>query len=150
MPFGTPGGDVQQQAMLQVFLNTTVFGMDPQVAIEAPRVASRSHPDSFWPHAVAPGKMEAERRIPRETLDALAALGHSVAEWPEWEWRAGAAGAGAGGAGGTPGGGAGPPPGGPAPPRPLRRPAPPGTRPPAAPQARRRRAGPAPPPPPPL
>ena len=61
MPFGTPGGDVQQQAMLQVFLNTTVFGMDPQVAIEAPRVASRSHPDSFWPHAVAPGKMEAER-----------------------------------------------------------------------------------------
>src|SRR5437870_10802342 len=25
MPFGTPGGDVQQQAMLQVFLNATVF-----------------------------------------------------------------------------------------------------------------------------
>ena len=89
MPFGTPGGDVQQQAMLQVFLNVTVFGMDPQVAIEAPRVASRSHPDSFWPHAIAPGKVEAERRIPRETLDALASLGHTVAEWPEWEWRAG-------------------------------------------------------------
>jgi len=89
MPFGTPGGDVQQQAMLQVFLNTTVFGMDPQPAIEAPRVASRSHPDSFWPHAIAPGKVEAERRIPRETLGALAALGHAVAEWPEWEWRAG-------------------------------------------------------------
>src|SRR5207253_1587894 len=71
MPFGTPGGDVQQQAMLQVFLNTTVFGMDLQAAIEAPRVASRSHPDSFWPHAVSPGKLEAERRIPRETLDAL-------------------------------------------------------------------------------
>ena len=89
MPFGTPGGDVQQQAMLQVFLNTTVFGMDPQPAIEAPRVASRSHPDSFWPHSIAPGKVEAERRIPRETRDALAALGHAVAEWPEWEWRAG-------------------------------------------------------------
>src|SRR5438445_562905 len=90
MPFGTPGGDVQQQAMLQVFLNTTVFGMDLQAAIEAPRVASRSHPDSFWPHAVSPGKIEAERRIPRETRDALAALGHTVGEWPEWEWRAGA------------------------------------------------------------
>src|SRR5256885_17133108 len=90
MPFGTPGGDVQQQAMLQVFLNATVFGMDPQAAIEAPRVASRSHPDSFWPHAIAPGKVEAERRIPRETLDALAALGHTVAEWPEGEGRAGA------------------------------------------------------------
>jgi gamma-glutamyltranspeptidase/glutathione hydrolase len=76
--------------MLQVFLNTTVFGMDLQAAIEAPRVASRSHPDSFWPHAVSPGKVEAERRIPLETLDALAARGHTVAQWPEWEWRAGA------------------------------------------------------------
>src|SRR3989449_55990 len=90
MAFGTPGGDVQQQAMLQVFLNVTVFGMEPQAAVEAPRLASRSFPDSFWPHAVAPGKVEIERRIPRETRDALAALGHVVAEWPEFEWRAGA------------------------------------------------------------
>lgn len=90
MPFGTPGGDVQQQAMLQVFLNATVFGMPIQQAIEAPRVASRSFPDSFWPHVYAPGKAEAERRIPRETREALAGMGHEMAEWPEWEWRAGA------------------------------------------------------------
>ncbi len=89
MPFGTPGGDVQQQAMLQVFLNTTVFGMELQRAIEAPRVASRSFPDSFWPHAHAPGKLEVERRIPEATRAALASLGHAVVEWPEWEWRAG-------------------------------------------------------------
>jgi gamma-glutamyltranspeptidase/glutathione hydrolase len=90
MPFGTPGGDVQQQAMLQVFLNVTVFGMALQEAIEAPRLASRSFPDSFWPHAYAPGKLEAERRIPAESREGLAALGHEVAEWPDWEWRAGA------------------------------------------------------------
>ena len=90
MPFGTPGGDVQQQAMLQVFLNVTTFGMTPQEAVEAPRVASRSFPDSFWPHPIALGKVEVERRIPRETREALAAQGHDVAEWPEWEWRAGA------------------------------------------------------------
>jgi gamma-glutamyltranspeptidase/glutathione hydrolase len=90
MPFGTPGGDVQQQAMLQFFLNVTVFGMPAQRAVEAPRVASRSFPDSFWPHAYAPGKVEAERRLPLETRQALAALGHDVAEWPEYEWRAGA------------------------------------------------------------
>jgi gamma-glutamyltranspeptidase/glutathione hydrolase len=89
MPFGTPGGDVQQQAMLQVFLNTTVFGMPLQEAIEAPRLASRSFPDSFWPHAYSPGKLEAERRIPKETRDALVGMGHEVAEWPDWEWRAG-------------------------------------------------------------
>jgi gamma-glutamyltranspeptidase/glutathione hydrolase len=90
MPFGTPGGDVQQQAMLQVFLNATVFDMPLQAAIEAPRVASRSFPDSFWPHAYSPGKLEVESRIPRETREALGALGHDVALWPEWEWRAGA------------------------------------------------------------
>jgi gamma-glutamyltranspeptidase/glutathione hydrolase len=89
MPFGTPGGDVQQQAMLQVMLNTLVFDMSLQQAVEAPRVASRSFPDSFWPHVFAPGKLEAERRVPKETRDALAARGHDVAEWPEWEWRAG-------------------------------------------------------------
>jgi len=90
MPFGTPGGDVQQQAMLQVFLNATVFDMPLQAAIEAPRVASRSFPDSFWPHAYSPGKLEVESRVPRETREALGALGHDVALWPEWEWRAGA------------------------------------------------------------
>src|SRR5439155_16144442 len=90
MPFGTPGGDVQQQAMLQVLLNHVVFDMPLQQAIEAPRVASRSFPDSFWPHAYAPGKLEVERRVPKETRDALAARGHEVSEWPEWEWRAGA------------------------------------------------------------
>jgi gamma-glutamyltranspeptidase/glutathione hydrolase len=90
MAFGTPGGDVQQQAMLQVFLNATVFGMPIQHAIEAPRVASRSFPDSFWPHTHAPGKAEVERRIPADVRDALAAMGHDVSEWPDWEWRAGA------------------------------------------------------------
>jgi len=90
MPFGTPGGDVQQQAMLQVLLNHVVFDMPVQQAIEAPRAASRSFPDSFWPHTFAPGKLEVERRIPKETRDALAARGHEINEWPEWEWRAGA------------------------------------------------------------
>ena len=90
MQFGTPGGDVQQQAMLQFFLNVTVFGMPPQRAVEQPRVATRSFPDSFWPHAYAPGKLEAESRIPAETRQALADLGHSVSAWPELEWRAGA------------------------------------------------------------
>ena len=89
MPFGTPGGDVQQQAMLQVLLNITVFGMEPQQAVEEPRVASRSFPDSFWPHAMAPNKVEAERRLPADTRAALAAKGHDVAEWTDWEWRAG-------------------------------------------------------------
>ena len=35
-----PGGDVQSQAMLQVFLNVVEFGMPVQKAVESPRISS--------------------------------------------------------------------------------------------------------------
>ncbi len=89
MAFGTPGGDVQVQAMLQVLLNLTVFGMPPQRAVEAPRFATQSFPDSFWPHRYFPGRLTLEARIPAATAEALAARGHDVHRWGEWEWRAG-------------------------------------------------------------
>lgn len=90
MPFGSPGNDVQPQAMLQVFLNLNVFGMDLQAAIEAPRFATYSFPASSAPHAYYPARLNLEGRFPRATGDALAALGHDVKWWPELEWRAGA------------------------------------------------------------
>lgn len=86
MPFGTPGGDLQTQAMLQVFLNMFVFGMDPQSAVEAPRVASYSFPDSFSPHPYYPGLLRLEPAITEPTGSALAALGHVVEWWPEQVW----------------------------------------------------------------
>ena len=89
MPFGTPGGDVQTQAMLQVFLNIHVFGMDPQPAVEAPRFASYSFPSSFEPHSYYPGRLNIEGRIGEATGDALARLGHKVERWPDWTWLAG-------------------------------------------------------------
>jgi len=90
MPFGTPGGDVQTQAMLQVFLNIHLFGMEVQEAVEAPRVASYSYPSSFEPHAYHPGLLNMESRIDKGTGDALTRLGHKIAWWPEWTWLAGA------------------------------------------------------------
>jgi gamma-glutamyltranspeptidase / glutathione hydrolase len=90
MPFGTPGGDVQTQAMLQVFLNIHLFGMEVQEAVEAPRVASYSYPSSFEPHAYHPGLLNVESRIDKATGDALARLGHTIAWWPDWTWLAGA------------------------------------------------------------
>jgi len=89
MPFGTPGGDVQTQAMLQVFLNLMVFGMDLQSAIEAPRFASYSFPSSFEPHAYYPGRLNIEGRIGKDVGGALGELGHKVEWWPEWTWLAG-------------------------------------------------------------
>lgn len=90
LPLGTPGGDVQAQAMLQALLNMLLFGMDPQDAVEHPRLATYSFPDSFEPHVYLPGRLCLESRITRETGDALAARGHQVSWWPERIWRAGA------------------------------------------------------------
>jgi gamma-glutamyltranspeptidase/glutathione hydrolase len=90
IPFGTPGGDVQAQAMLQTLLNRFEFGMDPQTAVEAPRFATFSFPDSFEPHSIQPGRLVLEARLPQSLADQLAGVGHDVAWWPEWTWKAGA------------------------------------------------------------
>ncbi|MGH9802287.1 MAG: gamma-glutamyltransferase family protein, partial [Blastocatellia bacterium] len=90
MQFGTPGGDVQAQAMLQVFLNIALFDMNPQQAVEAPRFASYSFPDSFEPHSYSPGVLHVESRVPQAVRDGLAARGHKIVDWPEFVWRAGA------------------------------------------------------------
>ena len=90
MPFGSPGNDVQPQAMTQVFLNMVVFGMEPQAAVEAPRFASYSYPSSSAPHDYHPGRLNLESRFDKAVTDKLAKLGHQVAPWQEVEWRAGA------------------------------------------------------------
>ena len=90
IPFGTPGGDVQIQAMVQCLLNVVLWNMDPQQAVEAPRFASYSFPDSFEPHRTYPGRLMIETRIANETFDHLKSLGHQVDSWPDWTWKAGA------------------------------------------------------------
>jgi gamma-glutamyltranspeptidase / glutathione hydrolase len=90
MPFGTPGGDVQPQAMLQVFLNINAFGMDPQGAIEAPRFATYSYPGSFEPHPYFPGRLYLESRIDKSVGEELTTRGHNVYWWPDTSWLAGA------------------------------------------------------------
>ena len=90
MPFGTPGGDVQTQAMLQVLLNRFVFGQDMQPAIESPRFASYSYPSSFAPYDYYPGRLAIEARIAEPVIAELARRGHQIQRWPDWIWTAGA------------------------------------------------------------
>ena len=90
MPMGTPGGDVQIQAMLQTLVNIAVYGMNPQAAVEAPRFATMSFPNSFEPHEYHPNKLMLEARISEAAGETLAAWGHGVEWWPEWAWPAGA------------------------------------------------------------
>ena len=90
MPFGTPGGDVQIQAMLQVVLNVFQHGMELQEAIEAPRFASYAFPSSFAPFDYFPNRVTVESRVPQAARAGLAARGHEVVDWPEITWLAGA------------------------------------------------------------
>ncbi len=83
MPFGSPGGDLQPQGMLQVLLNHVVFGMDIQQSVEAPRFITRNFPDSFEPHTYYPGRVDIEQGIGRPTGEALAAMGHQVNWLPD-------------------------------------------------------------------
>ena len=89
VPFGTPGGDVQLQAMAQVFLNLTEFAFNPQAAVDAPRFATHDFPDSFEPHVRLPGRVNVEADMGQGTAEALRLRGHDVADWPARTWRAG-------------------------------------------------------------
>ena len=89
MAFGTPGGDVQIQAMAQVAANLLHFGMDIQSAIEAPRFSTYSFPSSFAPHAYHPGLLMLEHRIGGAVGAELVERGHKVDWWTDWTWKAG-------------------------------------------------------------
>ena len=78
MTFGCPGGDNQVQANVQLILNSLVFGMDPQQAVEAPRFATASNVNSFYPHVYYPGQLDLEPGIPESAADALRVLGHKI------------------------------------------------------------------------
>ena len=93
LAFNTPGGDVQTQTLVQVLLNLTVFGMDPQAAIDAPRVRSMTVPSSFAPHAARPGVLWLEQPLHARAGVELAARGYEVESHPKWSNEFGAVGA---------------------------------------------------------
>ena len=88
--YGTPGLDVQPQAMTQLLVNLIDYGMDVQEAIEAPRIATYSFPASTHPHPYHPGLLRAESRIPADIREKLARMGHRVEAWPAYVPQAGA------------------------------------------------------------
>jgi gamma-glutamyltranspeptidase / glutathione hydrolase len=90
MPYGTPGLDVQPQAMVQFLINLLDHGLEVQEAIEAPRIATYSFPASSHPHAYHPGLLRVEDRIPLQVRAQLAQMGHGIEVWPAWMPRAGA------------------------------------------------------------
>ena len=84
MVLSTPGGDNQDQALLQVLLNIVEFGMNPQEAVEAPRFDTQHYVSSFDDHEFLPGSLNVESRVGLKTIQELSQKGHKVKVQGEW------------------------------------------------------------------
>ena len=84
MVLSTPGGDNQDQALLQVLLNIIEFGMNPQEAVEAPRFDTQHYVSSFDDHEFLPGSLNVESRVGLKTIEELSGKGHKVKVQGEW------------------------------------------------------------------
>jgi gamma-glutamyltranspeptidase / glutathione hydrolase len=84
MVLSTPGGDNQDQALLQVLLNIIEFGMNPQEAVEAPRFDTQHYVSSFDDHEFLPGSLNVESRVGLKTISELSQKGHKVKVQGEW------------------------------------------------------------------
>jgi gamma-glutamyltranspeptidase/glutathione hydrolase len=84
LAFGTPGGDQQDQWSLAVFLAHTVFGLDLQLAIDAPCFHTDHFPSSFYPREARPRVVEIEGRIGSAAIAGLRARGHAVEVVDDW------------------------------------------------------------------
>jgi gamma-glutamyltranspeptidase / glutathione hydrolase len=84
LTMSTPGGDNQDQALLQVLLNIIEFGMTPQQAVEAPRFQTEHFYASFAFHQFVPGRVSLEGRMPAATAKAMSEMGHKVALGGDW------------------------------------------------------------------
>jgi len=89
LAMGTPGGDMQVQAMTQVLLNILDLGMSPVQAVVAPRVATYAYPGSFAPHDTYPNKVLYEADLSSRQVADLSARGHDLEPWPTGTWMAG-------------------------------------------------------------
>jgi gamma-glutamyltranspeptidase / glutathione hydrolase len=82
MALGTPGGDNQDQTILQAFLSTVEFWdawyPNLHAALERPRVQTLHFLGSFWPHEGGFNKLNVEAAIPDDVFNTLKARGHDV------------------------------------------------------------------------
>jgi gamma-glutamyltranspeptidase/glutathione hydrolase len=82
LAIGTPGGDNQEQTILQTLLNIIEFedGWYPNLhkAIEWPRVQTLHFYMSFWPHSTGFNRINIEANIGDDVIEAMQRRGHDV------------------------------------------------------------------------
>jgi gamma-glutamyltranspeptidase / glutathione hydrolase len=84
MAIGTPGGDNQEQTILQSFLNVVEFWPEwyPNLhdAFRWPRVQTLHFYGSFWPHPAGFNKLNVESDMPDGVFEALKSKGHDISK----------------------------------------------------------------------
>ena len=82
MAIGTPGGDNQEQTILQALLNIVEFWDEwyPNLhnALEWPRVQTSHFYGSFWPHRTGLNQLSVETGVAPEAIEDLKQRGHDL------------------------------------------------------------------------
>ena len=84
LALSTPGGDTQEQGLLQLFLNVVEFGMNAQNAVEAPRIQTRHLVSSFDNHAWNIADLLLDERIGNNVAQEMVRRGHKVEYRTRW------------------------------------------------------------------
>jgi gamma-glutamyltranspeptidase/glutathione hydrolase len=74
----TPGGDNQDQSLLQVLMHAAFFGMNTERAVESPRFQTEHLVSSFDNHAMSPGKLLLDDRLDPAVIMELQRRKHLV------------------------------------------------------------------------
>jgi len=84
LALSTPGGDNQDQSLLQILLDVVDFGMNAEQAVEAPRFQTRHLVSSFDNHAMYPGDLLLDERINPAVATELAERHHRIGTRSRW------------------------------------------------------------------
>jgi gamma-glutamyltranspeptidase/glutathione hydrolase len=74
----TPGGDNQDQSLLQVLLYATLGGLNAERSVEAPRFQTEHLVSSFDNHAMSPGKLLLDERLDPAVIMELQRRKHLI------------------------------------------------------------------------
>jgi len=78
LTLSTPGGDNQDQSLLQVLFYSVEFGYNAERAVESPRFQTEHLVSSFDNHTMSPGSLLLDERTPSAIVADLQMRGHKV------------------------------------------------------------------------
>ena len=84
LTLSTPGGDNQEQSLIQVLFNAIEFGMNAENAVEAPRFQTEHLVSSFDNHAMSPGSLLLDERTSPSVVTELGKRNHKIEMRPRY------------------------------------------------------------------